>query len=450
LKHEELLLDIQKTAGEKEVAEEKAQQAERLGIQADILNTELSTIDTQIELAGKSLEKKRVLFEQEKKLRLDLLKIEEQVALSSLTAEEEALGKREALMADFAAKRLQIVKQSDDELLALQKEKGSVLSQVLGVSDEEIGQFKAVFEDIAAFALENIEANFEARKVLIDEALKETDDRIAATNQLIEDQKTRLTTLEEQLATATGDRRQRIIQQIEREKEREKELAAVRDAGEKRKQALLEETAEIEAKQAKIRKAQAAAQVIVNTAVGISKLLATAPLPSTPILIALYTALGAAQLAAIAAQKFEKGGLLNDGGILQGPSHKQGGIPAFIPSQGRAVELEGREAIVNALATDRNREAILAINADRGKTKFDIVPRVPIFANGGDITPVNSAAVQDALNTNKIVALLGAIAKSNQVIAAKDVSVIADVRMLTDAQMRLANMEAQATVGANR
>jgi len=437
-KHEELLLDIQRKAGEKETAERKAQEEERRGVQADILNTELATIDAQIELAGKNLEKKRELFDQEKKLRLDLLSIEEQVALSSLTNEEESQGKREVLMRSFAAKRLQVVKESDDELLALQKEKGSVLSQVLGISDEEIGQFKAVFEDIAAFALENIEQGFEARKKLIDEALKQTDERIANTSKLIEEQAAKIEDLEAQLATATGDRRQRLIQQIERAREAEKALAATQAAGEKRKQDLLEETAAIEAKQAKIRKAQAMAQVVVNTAVGISRAIADVPKVdfgvSTGILIALYAALGAAQLAAIAAQKFAKGGLLNEGGILQGPSHAQGGIPIAIPSQGRMVEAEGREAIINALATDRNADALMAINADRGKTKFDLMPRRGFFADGGMVSPVNTQAILNSLESNKAVALLAQLVESNSVIAAKNFSPVLDTKQLTDTQ----------------
>jgi len=437
-KHDALLLDIQTTADAKALKEQQDAQAQRLGIQADVLSTELSTIDTQIELAGKSLEKKKELFDQEKVLRLQLLAVEETIALQGLTTEEEALGKREALIEDFAAKRLQVVKDSDDELLALQKEKGSVLSQVLGVSDEEIAQYKAVFEDIAAFALENINQGFEARKKLIDEALKQTDERIANTSKLIEEQAAKIEDLEAQLATATGDRRQRLIQQIERAREAEKALAATQAAGEKRKQDLLEETAAIEAKQAKIRKAQAMAQVVVNTAVGISRAIADVPKVdfgvSTGILIALYAALGAAQLAAIAAQKFAKGGLLNEGGILQGPSHAQGGIPIAIPSQGRMVEAEGREAIINALATDRNADALMAINADRGRTKFDLLPRRGFFADGGMVSPVNTQAILNSLESNKAVALLAQLVESNSVIAAKNFSPVLDTKQLTDTQ----------------
>jgi hypothetical protein len=121
---------------------------------------------------------------------------------------------------------------------------------------------------------------------------------------------------------------------------------------------------------------------VANTAVGITRTIAEVPKAdfgvSTAILIALYAALGAAQVALISNQKFAKGGLVD------GPSHDNGGVTMAVPSQGRMVELEGNEYVVNKRATERNADVLAKINKEGHSTSFAIVPRQ--FANGGQIT----------------------------------------------------------------
>ena len=104
------------------------------------------------------------------------------------------------------------------------------------------------------------------------------------------------------------------------------------------------EKKELELKKEKAKKDKEAAiiQAIIGTALGVIYATQTAP-PLNIILPILIGALGAAQIALIASQPlaYAKGGLVKKyatGGLLDGPSHSQGGIPIFA---------EGGEFIVN-------------------------------------------------------------------------------------------------------
>ena len=237
-----------------------------------------------------------------------------------------------------------------------------------------------------------IDQFFAARLSALDKLIESQQDRIDKASQAAQDQVQRVASLEERLATATGSRRERLIALIEKEKQRERELFAEKVKQEKAKAAIEAQKIALEQQQAKIRKAQAIAQAIANTAVGITKTIAEVPKAdfgvSTAILIALYAALGAAQVALIANQKFAKGG------IVDGPSHDNGGVTMAVPSQGSMVELEGREFVVNKRATERNRDVLEKINREGHASTFTITPR---FANGGQITAPNFRAINSAV-----------------------------------------------------
>lgn len=125
--------------------------------------------------------------------------------------------------------------------------------------------------------------------------------------------------------------------------------------------------AEITLKQAKREKALSLMQAAINTATAIMQIWAQVPKmdfgASTIALTAVAAALGAVQMATIAATplpKAAKGGVAG-GGLLVGPSHADGGIP---------LEAEGGEAIINKRSTAKYRGLLSAINADGGGVRF--------------------------------------------------------------------------------
>lgn len=87
-------------------------------------------------------------------------------------------------------------------------------------------------------------------------------------------------------------------------------------------------------------------------------------------------AFGLANVAKVAAVQFE------DGGLLQGPSHKQGGIPLTIAGRG-GYEAEGGEYIVNKRATAAFLPLLESINK---QYKVPGSAGVGMFQNGGIIT----------------------------------------------------------------
>jgi len=124
-------------------------------------------------------------------------------------------------------------------------------------------------------------------------------------------------------------------------------------------------------------------QAMINVAQGITKALATLPPPFGKISAAIIGAQGAVQIASIKAQKFAKGGVLN------GPSHAQGGIPMFSKGGAFYGEAEGGEAIMTkgVMANPALASMASAINVAGGG--------VPFFANGGVLDPIQSATPTD-------------------------------------------------------
>ena len=125
-------------------------------------------------------------------------------------------------------------------------------------------------------------------------------------------------------------------------------------------------------------------QAVINTAKAVTAALNTQPfLPAGLIMAGIATAQGAAQIKMIRAQKFAKGGILN------GPSHAQGGIPMFSKGGAFYGEAEGGEAIMTkgVMANPALASMASAINVAGGG--------VPFFANGGVLDPIQSATPTD-------------------------------------------------------
>jgi hypothetical protein len=132
--------------------------------------------------------------------------------------------------------------------------------------------------------------------------------------------------LNEDLQSATGLQKKFLEQQVEQEVQAQNAIA--KQAEKARKE------------QAEAQKAIAIIQAIIGTAVAVTNALGSAPPPASFILAAAAGVAGAVQIATIAAQKFAQGGIVN------GPSHKNGGVPFTVGGR-PGFEAEGGEAIIN-------------------------------------------------------------------------------------------------------
>ena len=87
------------------------------------------------------------------------------------------------------------------------------------------------------------------------------------------------------------------------------------------------------------------------------------PVPAVP-MMAMAAAVGAAQIAAIKSQNIPSYG---EGGVIQGKSHRDGGVPVL----GGQAEVEGGEFITNKITTSKNVALLEYINTKKKKIDLD-------------------------------------------------------------------------------
>jgi hypothetical protein len=174
--------------------------------------------------------------------------------------------------------------------------------------------------------------------------------------------------LNEDLADATGLQKKFLEQQIEQEKKAQEQLN--KQAEKARKE------------QAEAQKAIAIVQAVISTALAVVNALGSAPPPASFILAAAAGVAGAVQIATIASQKFALGGIAEDGGIISGPSHNEGGVP-FTIGKKSGFEAEGGEAIINKKSTALYKPLLSKINQAGGGVAFagGGVLSAPVVAN---------------------------------------------------------------------
>lgn len=170
-------------------------------------------------------------------------------------------------------------------------------------------------------------------------------------------------------------------------------------------------------------------QAIVNAALAIGNALATTQpfIPNGLIAGALAAAQAGAQIAVIRNTKFARGGVIQDvfdqGGMLQGKSHAQGGIPFRVRGRGMA-EAEGGEVIINKRSASIFRKELSAINSYNGYGR-------PLYAMGGVIGQPNFGSASPTFGSQGIdtsemyraiyaAALAGTKAGANEGITARE------------------------------
>ena len=398
IQHFNKLKEIQDKADKEAEKKRKEAEEEELETTKRILDLRLDTVEKEIDIADKDFRKKKAILQKRFELQVRILEFETKLALAAAKTEEE----RTEIMRNHYAERAVIVRDFQEEVKKAREDEGPLLVRILGISEEELEQFKELFTGFLNVFNEALDDFFERRSEAIVKALEATEDRIKAATDKFQNQRLRLAALEEKLDTATGARRQNLIALIERERVKENQFHDEKVRNEKIKADLERKKLQLEKEAAKARKAQGIAGAIINTAVGITKTIAEVPKAdfgvTTAILIGLYAALGAAQVALISGQKAEFGMKLS------GPAHSdpEGGVPIVIPSQGRAIMAEGDEWIINKRASNNNDALLERVNREGAFTKFDLVPSggFPVsaaFEDGGRLIPPDFNTVSSAV-----------------------------------------------------
>ncbi|MDH6309338.1 ElaB/YqjD/DUF883 family membrane-anchored ribosome-binding protein [Dysgonomonas sp. PFB1-18] len=175
-----------------------------------------------------------------------------------------------------------------------------------------------------------------------------------------EESSSRLNELEEQAKNARGGRSLILQEQIDHEMAKNKQLAQQESQLAKEKEKSEKEVAKKEKQTKKSEISQQIIQGVSNTALGVTKAWSLGPIIG-PIMAALVGAAGAIQVAVMSKQLAK----LEDGGLLNGKRHSQGGMRI----EGTNIEVEGGEYVVNRESTSKNLGLVRYINSQRRELK---------------------------------------------------------------------------------
>ena len=233
------------------------------------------------------------------------------------------------------------------------------------------------------------------------------------------------TSLERELEAVEGN--------AEAQEDVREKYALLQEANEEKKQQAIRA---IQKKQFQLQKAQDIVQATINGALAMTKVSAqtgVATFAFSPIIAALV----AAQIAAIASQKFvgAKGGLVPDGekfakgGMVVGPSHADGGVKFAVG--GRVAELEGGEAVINKRSTAMFRGQLSEMNAAGGGVRFadgGIMPGTSNIlqssgtANSSQQFEQLAANIVSGINSKEVVVTEASITGSQQSVAVTELT----------------------------
>lgn len=232
----------------------------------------------------------------------------------------------------------------------------------------------------------------------LDAQLTELQDRLSILDSQIKDKQSAIERDEQALADAKGARREFLIKRIEQERKAETALA-------KERQAAAEKEKQAEQEKQKLQKIglqiTAAESLAKATLLGVQLAQAIAEAASKGKFgfdnVALALAMTAALVTGVTTVK--AAAKLEDGGLLVGPSHAEGGIRGT--GRFANVEVEGGEMVINKWSTARFLPLLEQINA-AGRTRY--LPAPGKMATGGVLTA--PAAASGGLGNGEVVEVL--------------------------------------------
>jgi len=290
------------------------------------------------------------------------------------------------------------MKSLDEEMKGIEEAEKNVKKsskELLGNFFQSIQQYIQAIGQAATSIIQSIgeinDAAFEKEIEALDKRTEYYEKQLEKQKELTEKYANDVESIEDELETARGDRRQHLIDQLNAQMQAQRESLAQEKRIEKEQERLAKKREQLEYENEMRKWNQSKLSAAINAALAISNAAVnTWPIPAIP-MMALATAVGAAQMAAVAAAKPKK---YADGGLLEGRSHRQGGIPVG----NTGIEVEGHEFVTNKRTTSQNLELLQFINKKKrkidlsdmidfysSKTKKNITGVKNMFADGGQL-----------------------------------------------------------------
>lgn len=315
-------------------------------------------------------------------------------------------------------------KSVDDSLKEIKEKQKMLIADFLQSIQQYIQAAMESFNQIMQAVWQYQENAFDDEQEELDKLNKELDKKLDEQQEIVERHKDAIDSIEDELATSRGDRRQHLIDQLNAEMAAQRAAAAQEKKIQKEKEAAQKRQDDLDKERKKAQYHRDQMQAIINGAMAVTYAAMNAwPVPAIP-MMALAAATTAAQLAIMASNKpYAKGGL------LEGKSHAQGGIP--IPGTG--IEVEGQEYVIRKKTSTKNVDLLDYINKSErkltlddfidfygGKVKRNVSSMNPSkrFATGGVIPSISS----DITVGDKILSALEAYNDRDVVVSVVDIN----------------------------
>ena len=308
----------------------------------------------------------KVILEQYNDLKQEILKKHDEL--------DAALKDKKISAEDFAIKKGEL----DDELKSVNNSvKGvtdaqkDVISQFMQSIQQYIQAVAQSFNTIMQAVWDAQDAAFDKEQESLDKELEEIETKLEKQKELTEKYKNDIESIEDELANSRGDRRQHLIDQLNAEIAAQRASWAEEKRIEKEREKTQQKQDELDNKRKKAQYKRDMMQAIVNGAMAVTMAAINKwPIPAIP-MMALAASTTAAQLAIMASHKpYAKGGL------LEGKSHAQGGIPVG----NTGIEVEGKEYVIRKKSTKPNIGVLDFIN--RSERRLDLNDFVDFFEKG--------------------------------------------------------------------
>lgn len=271
---------------------------------------------------------------------------------------------------DFAMRQSELKREVEaiDNAVQQVKEKQKMLvadfvQSIQMYIDEAVNSFQTIMQ--ALWDAED--ARFDKEQEQIDKENEMLDNKLNEQQQLVEQHKSKIDSLEDELANSRGSRRQHLIDQINAEMAAERAAAKQQQKLQKDKEKQQAKQDALDKKRKKAQYKRDMLQAIVNGAMAVTFAAMNAwPVPAIP-MMALAAATTAAEIAIMAANKpYAKGGQL-EGGQIVGNRHRDGGVKVL----GGRAEVEGGEYITNRITTQKNIDILDYINGKHKRLTLD-------------------------------------------------------------------------------
>lgn len=261
------------------------------------------------------------------------------------------------------------IKEENNEILKTQKGLGLDLYKQIDQYLQMVGQ--AATQIIQSIGQIN-DAAFEKEMEALDKRSEYYEDLLEKQKEITQKYADDVNDIEDELSSSRGDRRQYLIDMLNQQMAAQRESLAQEKQIEKEQERIDKKREKLEYDNEMRKWNQSKLTAAINAALAISAAAVnTWPMPAIP-MMALATAVGAAQMAAVLANKPKK---YAEGGLLEGRSHAQGGIP--VGNSG--IEVEGNEFVTNKRTTSQNLALLQFINSK--KRKIDLSDMIEFYSS---------------------------------------------------------------------